>query len=59
MLAAAIVVIVNVVLNRRNKDFPVCKCVPIVTFSFEDAPEAFHRASGIPKDDWEYYVGGY
>ena len=44
MLVAAVVVIVNVVFNRRNEDFPVCECVPVVTFSFEDAPEAFHRA---------------
>ena len=44
MLVAAVVVIVNVVFNRRNEGFPVCECVPVVTFSFEDAPEAFHRA---------------
>ena len=44
VLVAAVVVIVNVSFNRRNEGFPVCKCVPVVTFSFEDAPEAFHRA---------------
>ena len=43
VLVAAIVVIVNVVLNRRKETFPA-KCMSIVTFSFEDTPEAFHRA---------------
>ena len=38
-----VVVIVNVVRNRRDEIAPACKDVPVGALSFENAPEALHE----------------
>ena len=43
-LKAVVVVEINVVRNHLHELGSVSKPVAIVAFSFQDAPEAFHRA---------------
>ena len=43
-LYPAVVVVADVVLNHRNEFFPACEPSSVVSFPFQDAPEAFHRA---------------
>lgn len=44
VLVTAIVVVVNIVFNRGNKLLPAGKSVAVITFTFQDSPETFHRA---------------
>ena len=43
-LYPAVVVVSDVILNHLYKLLAACKTLAIIPFSFENAPEAFHRA---------------
>ena len=44
VLVTAVIVVVNVVLNGQDQLLTACERVSIVALSFENTPEAFHRA---------------
>lgn len=44
VLVTAVVVVINVIFNGGNQLFPAGECLSVIAFTFQDSPEAFHRA---------------
>lgn len=44
VLVTAVVVVINVIFNGGNQLFPAGECLSVIAFTFQDSPEALHRA---------------
>ena len=44
VLVTAVVVVINVIFNSGNQLFPAGECLSVIAFTFQDSPEALHRA---------------
>ena len=42
-LVSLVVVVINIVFDHRHELFPATETVAIVSFSFKNPPESFHR----------------
>ena len=44
VLVTAVVVVINVIFNGGKQLFPAGECLSVIAFTFQDSPEALHRA---------------